>query len=183
VKRTPLIIVSALAALMIVPLAQARLDETGGLVFTSEPTSVVLHTDVLGGSGTVAPSADAIRGAALNKLYGTAVTKLSPAEFKALYASGGDRLSPDALAAQAARGAALNERYGNHITDLTAQQFKQAYETGIAASGASHVQAVQSSDSSTWNVDWPLIALAALGAMLLAVASVVATRRRHQLGF
>ena len=178
-KRTPLIIVSALAALMIVPLAQARLDETGGLVFTSEPSSVVLHTDVLGGNGTAAPSADAIRGAALNTLYGNAVTTLSPAEFKALYGSGGDRLWPDELAAQAARGAALNERYGNHLTALTAQQFRHAYEAG----GVSPAQAVQPSDSSSWSVDWPLVALAALGAMLLAAASLAMTRRRHQLGF
>ena len=53
-----------------------------------------------------------IRSKALNERYGNAVTRLSPQQFKALYAAGGDRLAPQELVALVARSEALNRRYG-----------------------------------------------------------------------
>jgi hypothetical protein len=52
------------------------------------------------------------RSEALNARYGNAVTRLSPQQFKALYAAGGDRLAPQELLALVARSEALNRRYG-----------------------------------------------------------------------
>jgi hypothetical protein len=53
-----------------------------------------------------------IRGEALNKLYGNAVTRLSPRQFKELYQAGANRMAPQELAALVARSEALNRRYG-----------------------------------------------------------------------
>src|SRR5207249_3218094 len=41
-----------------------------------------------------------IRSEALNKLYGNAVTRLSPQQFKKLYQAGGNRMAPQELVAQ-----------------------------------------------------------------------------------
>jgi len=54
----------------------------------------------------------AIRSEALNKLYGNAVTRLSPRQFKDLYQAAGNRMTPQALAALVTRSEALNRRYG-----------------------------------------------------------------------
>src|SRR5262245_19835306 len=48
------------------------------------------------------------RDVALNQMYGTAITRLSPAQFKAIYNDGGGRLEPQELAAMVARGQSLN---------------------------------------------------------------------------
>ena len=53
-----------------------------------------------------------IRGGALNKLYGNAVTRLSPQQFKELYEAGANRMAPQEFAALVARSEALNRRYG-----------------------------------------------------------------------
>src|SRR5262249_5657346 len=56
-----------------------------------------------------------VRGKALNKLYGNAVTGLSAAQFKAIYNAGGDSVSPQELAALVARGQSLNAQYGGQL--------------------------------------------------------------------
>jgi hypothetical protein len=62
-----------------------------------------------------------IRGEALNKLYGNAVTRLSPRQFKGLYRAGANRMAPQEFAALVARSEALNRRYG---LDRTSQPTK-----------------------------------------------------------
>ena len=52
------------------------------------------------------------RSEALNKLYGNAVTRLSPQQFKDLYQAGANRMAPQAVAALVAYSEALNHRYG-----------------------------------------------------------------------
>jgi hypothetical protein len=52
-----------------------------------------------------------IRSEALNKLYGNAVTRLSPQQFKELYQAGANRMAPQESAALVARSEALNRRY------------------------------------------------------------------------
>ena len=53
-----------------------------------------------------------IRSEALNKLYGNAVTRLSPRQFRELYQAGANRMTPQGFAALLARSEALNSRYG-----------------------------------------------------------------------
>lgn len=53
-----------------------------------------------------------IRSEALDNLYGNAVTRLSPRQFKSLYNAGGYRLAPQEFIALVARSEALNRRYG-----------------------------------------------------------------------
>jgi hypothetical protein len=62
-----------------------------------------------------------IRSEALNKLYGNAVTRLSPQQFKELYQAGANRMAPQEFAALVARSEALNRRYG---LDRTSQPTK-----------------------------------------------------------
>ena len=51
-----------------------------------------------------------IRSEALNTLYGNAVTRLSPQQFKGLYQAGANRMAPPAFAALVARSEALNRQ-------------------------------------------------------------------------
>ena len=81
------------------------------------------------------------------------------------------------------RGEALNARWGNHITDLTPQQFKQAIELSTRTTTLETPVRGVPTGSSGSTLAWRYIALAALGSLLLAYASVTFTRRRHQLGF
>jgi hypothetical protein len=53
-----------------------------------------------------------LRSEALNKLYGNAVTRLSPQQFKELYQAGANRMAPQEFAALVARSEALDRRYG-----------------------------------------------------------------------
>ena len=62
-----------------------------------------------------------IRSEALNKLYGNAVTRLSPQQFKELYQAGANRMAPQEFAALVARSEALDRRYG---LDRTSQPTK-----------------------------------------------------------
>lgn len=62
-----------------------------------------------------------LRSEALNKLYGNAVTRLSPQQFKELYQAGANRMAPQEFAALVARSEALNRRYG---LDRTSQPTK-----------------------------------------------------------
>jgi hypothetical protein len=52
-----------------------------------------------------------VRGEALNERYGNAVTRLSPAEFAALWQAGGYRLEPQELVALIERSEALNRAH------------------------------------------------------------------------
>jgi hypothetical protein len=62
-----------------------------------------------------------IRSEARNKLYGNAVTRLSPRVFKELNQAGANRMAPHELAALVARSEALNRQYG---LDRTSQPTK-----------------------------------------------------------
>ena len=62
-----------------------------------------------------------IRSEALNKLYGNAVTRLSPRVFKELNQAGENRMAPHEFAALVARSEALDRRYG---LDRTSQPTK-----------------------------------------------------------
>ena len=68
-----------------------------------------------------------IRSEALNKLYGNAVTRLSPRVFKELNQAGANRMAPHEFAALVAHSEALNRRYG---LDRTSQPTKVVAPTG-----------------------------------------------------
>jgi hypothetical protein len=68
-----------------------------------------------------------IRSEALNNLYGTAVTRLSPAQFAASWNAGASRLSPDEFNALVVRSEGLNS-YGKTL---------QASSTPVASSSTS----------------------------------------------
>jgi hypothetical protein len=53
-----------------------------------------------------------IRSEALNKLYGNAVTRLSPRQFQGLYQAGANLMAPQEFAALVARSEALDRQYG-----------------------------------------------------------------------
>ena len=175
-KRLALITSILGTALAIAPVASAIVLSDGS---GSKNKAVVPATRPVG----VSPAeyrALLIRGEGLNKLYGNAVTRLTPAQFGSLYRNGGDRLAPQELAALVSRSEALNARYGNHITDLTPQQFKAAYEAGIAWA---HATPSGTSEPTGSSFDWRYVEIAVLGAMLVALAGAAITRRRHRLSF
>ena len=64
------------------------------------------------GMSQIAYRAMIIRSEALNKLYGNAVTRLSPQQFEELYRAGAYRMAPEAVVALVERSEALNRRYG-----------------------------------------------------------------------
>jgi len=137
-----------------------------------------------------------IRSEALNKLYGNAVTRLSPGTFAALYKAGGSRMTPEELNALVVRSQALNKQYGNAVTRLSAKQFAALYNAGasrmtpaelnalvvrsqglekLAASGVYMPPAVASSSPFAWG-DFGIGVAAALGSVLLIGGIAVAAR-------
>jgi len=74
-----------------------------------------------------------IRSEALNKLYGNAVTRLSPQQFKELYQAGANRMAPQQFAARAARSEALDRFAANdnaHQVKPTSQPTTFSTTTG-----------------------------------------------------
>ena len=71
-----------------------------------------------------------IRSEALNKLYGNAVTRLSPRQFKELYQSGANRMTPQGFAALVAGSEALNRQYGLDRTSQPTRVVKQPTGSG-----------------------------------------------------
>ena len=61
-----------------------------------------------------------IRSEAQNKLYGNAVTRLSPAQFAAYWNAGASHLSPDGFNALVVRSEGLN-RYGKTLQSIDAR--------------------------------------------------------------
>jgi hypothetical protein len=189
VKRTSLITLVLGFALAIVPAVGAMpVAETEG----GTGTPVVVHTDVLGGNGSAvqatAPTgmtqAEAralrIRGEALNRQYGNAVTKLSPSEFASLYLFGADKLSPQEFAALIARDQALNQTYGIGGTakPVTFRPDTLGGNGGVATREA---PVATGGDSFPWPAT---IGASVIAVLMLALASVAVTRRRqHRLGF
>lgn len=159
-KRLPLV-VSILGTTMALAPAAHALALPGAV---SDSAAVVPHTASVGMTATE-HRALTLRGQALNAQYGNAATALSPAQFKSLYLAGGDRLTPQQLAALVARSQGLNARYVN----------------GPATTG--DVSSADRPGSTSSAIDWRYVGIAGLAAMFLAAASVTVTRRRHQLGF
>ncbi len=88
----------------------ATSTRTVGVVAT---VLVLAASAVAGAARAAGPTAaelraDTLRGAALNARYGNAVTRLSAAEFAAVYRNGGWRLQPEELAALVARSQGMN---------------------------------------------------------------------------
>jgi hypothetical protein len=73
-----------------------------------------------------------IRSEALNKLYGNAVTRLSPQQFKRLYQTWANRMAPPEFAALVARSEALNRQYG---LDRTSQPTKVVEQPAGSGNG------------------------------------------------
>jgi len=71
-----------------------------------------------------------IRSEGLNKLYGNAVTRLSPQQFKGLYQAGANRMAPQELAALVARSEALDRRYGLDPTSQPTTVVEQPTSSG-----------------------------------------------------
>jgi hypothetical protein len=71
-----------------------------------------------------------IRSEALNKLYGNAVTRLSPQQFKEFYQAGANRMAPQEFAALVARSEALDRRYGLDRTSQPTNVVEQPTGSG-----------------------------------------------------
>jgi hypothetical protein len=173
-KRTSLITLILGTALAVAPAVHAAPMSEGGGNGSGSPASSsrpygmneATYQAVLsrGSDGAAVVTRDE----ALNKLYGNAVTALTPQQFKSLYEAGLGNLSPEEQAAIVARGAALNKAYG--------------------AGGSGNVAATNPSstagddNSIVWNATYGAAALT--GAMLLVLGfAVVSRRRHHQPGF
>jgi hypothetical protein len=156
-KRTSLITLILGTALAVAPAVYAAPmpDGGNGNGFGSPVSSVTITK--------AEQQALVARGEALNKLYGNAVTALTPHQFKALYENGLANVSPQEQAAIVARGEALNKAYG--------------------AGGSGNVVATQPGSTSgddnsfVWNATYGAVALT--GAMLLVLGFAVVSRRRH----
>src|SRR5438874_3172391 len=147
-----------------------------GTAFAVAPAAIAapIVSDVSLGAGTTASFAHPngvsqaeyrammIRGEALNRLYGNAVTRLSPQQFKVLYQAAA-RLTPQELVALTARGQALEQQYAGSGTSVTLQP------DVLGGDGGASARAVPSAggDSFAWGT--AAIGAAALaGVMLLA---------------
>lgn len=159
-KRLPLVVLILGSAIALAPAAHAL--PLPGAVSDSD---VVVPQTISVGMTAAEHRALTIRGQALNERYGNAVTALTPAEFRSLYLSGGERLTPQELDAVVARSKGLDARYVNHPAPTA------------------HVSNTDQSGSTGSTINWGYVGIAGLAAMFLAAASVAATRRRHQLGF
>ena len=102
------------------------------------------------------------RSAALNARYGNAVTRLSSAEFAALWRAGGWRLEPDELVALVERSEALNRHYG-----LGSRSATKSVE--LAAPSATPVQPGR--DGFGWR-DFGIGAGGMLGLVLITVGAL-----------
>jgi hypothetical protein len=102
-----------------------------------------------------------IRSEALNKLYGNAVTNLTPQQFKSLYLAGLNRMSPQEQAAVVARSEGLNRAYGGGNYAATPQ---------ISTTSPDE-------NSFVWDATYGAAALT--GAMLLVLGFAAVSRRRH----
>jgi hypothetical protein len=158
VKRMPLFIVILGAALVLAPASFAVALSNGAVADDNAvPVQATSPGAIPSGVTSAEYHALVVRGEALNRQYGNAVTSLTPAQFKSIYLSGGDRMTPQELVALVERSKALDAMYGHSV-------------------------AVAPSSSGT-DVNWTNIGISALAGALLAAAAVTALRRRHQLGF
>jgi hypothetical protein len=71
-----------------------------------------------------------IRSEALNTIYGNAVTRLSPQQFKGLYQAGANRMAPQVFAALVARSEALNRQSRLYRTSQPTQVVEQPTGSG-----------------------------------------------------
>ena len=87
-----------------------------GAVLATIATIVVLAASAQAATSTPAGMTQSeyralmLRSEALNTLYGNAVTRLSPEQFKGLYQAGANRMAPQAFVALVARSEALNRQ-------------------------------------------------------------------------
>jgi hypothetical protein len=119
VTRKALTTVFVALGLAVTPAALAMPMDNGRSATTTAPAS--------SGMSQAEYRATTLRGEALNRIYGNATTRLTAAQFKALYTAGGYRLSPQELAALVARGKALNTQYGGGLTYPYAHASSQPY--------------------------------------------------------
>jgi hypothetical protein len=164
-KRITLISLILGTVLAVAPAAQAIVWSDGG---DSSSSSAPTLTS---GMSQAEYQALMARGEALNQRYGNAVTGLTPTEFRSLYQSGGNRLSPQELSALIARGEALNEQYGS---GTTFQPDILGGDGGLSTA----TPTVTGGDSFAWGTVG-IGAATLAGVMLLALASLAITRRRH----
>ncbi len=151
-KRKALFTLILGTVLAVAPAAGAKVMTDGGSGTGSGPAVTMSQPEY---------QALMIRGAALNKLYGNAVTALTPQQFKSLYDAGLNRMTPQEQIAVVARSEGLNRAYGGGNVNVVAPQHSGATD----------------GDSFAWNAAYGAIALT--GAMLLALGVAVVSRRRH----
>jgi hypothetical protein len=109
------------------------------------------------------------RSEAFNARYGNAVTRLTPAEFAAIWNAGGHRLEPQELVAVVTRSEALNDEYD--WRDFVQNEPRTGYEPGIGSEPPSPPVAT----GFGWS-DAGIGAAAMLGLVLLAGGLGVAAR-------
>jgi hypothetical protein len=153
-KRKALFTLILGTVLAVAPAAGAKVITDGGTGTGSGPAATMSQPEY---------QALMIRSAALNKLYGNAVTALTPQQFKSLYDAGLNRMTPQEQIAVVARSEGLNRAYGGGGNGNV-----------VATQGPS---AATDADSFAWDAAYGAIALT--GAMLLALGFAVVSRRRH----
>jgi hypothetical protein len=157
-KRKALFTLVLGTVLAVAPAARATVVTDGGSGNTSTPVITM---------GTAEYQALMHRSDALNRLYGNAVTALSPQQFKSLYESGLGNMTPQEQAALIARSQGLNQTYGGGNVSTHPVSTPTPTATG--------------GDSFAWNAAYGAAALT--GAMLLVLGFAVANRRRHPVSF
>jgi hypothetical protein len=188
-KRISLITLILGTVLAVAPAAHAIVWSDGGS--SSSASSPTLTS----GMSQAEYQALMARGEALNKLYGNAVTGLSATEFRSLYQNGGNRLSPQELIALVARGDSLNKQYGtstastdvrdgwtNSITPSPSYTFRTDILGGDGGASTAPIPSATGDDSFAWGTVG-IGAATLVGVMLLGLASLAVTRRRHQPSF
>jgi hypothetical protein len=152
-KRKALFTLILGTVLAVAPAAGAKVMSDGGAGTGTGPAATMTQPEY---------QALMIRSAALNKLYGNAITALTPQQFKSLYDAGLNRMTPQEQIATVARSEGMNRTYGGGTSNVTSPQ-----QPSNATDG----------NSFAWNAAYGAIALT--GAMLLALGLAVVSRRRH----
>ena len=137
--------------------------------------------ELYGAGDATGPSrADLIRAIALDKRYGNAWTRVSPAEFRTLVAAFGSdvttTMTPQQARAELARGQGLNqlaERYG-------AESYPDAFGRALNRSLGQVASTPGASGGFDW-VDAGIGLATAFGAMFLAAAAAIALRKRGRI--
>ena len=138
------------------------------------PDTIDAAVGRLQGRTEIEYDASMARSAALNALYGNAVTRLTPGEFASLWRNGGSHLKPQELVALVERSQALNKRFGGGSlatptpAEVQAQHARDVGMNRLAASGVFATPTQSAGDG----FDWSAFGIGAGGMFGLLVVAV-----------